>query len=243
MILAVDVGNSRTKWGVFDASGTLQRYGAVDNQDLPQLEQDWRDFVGDLRVVASNVAGAAVAAQLQAACAVLALPLRWITASATACGVRNGYAQPQQLGTDRWAALVAAWNEYRVPCVVASAGTALTVDALSGDGEFLGGLIVPGLGLMRTALGGGTAGVGDASGCWRDFPASTADAVHSGAVAAMGGAVRHMLAVLEAREGRAPLCLLAGGDAHTLAEILDFPVLPAPHLVLHGLFLLESTTP
>lgn len=242
MILAVDAGNSRTKWGLFDAAGTLLRHGAVDNHDIARLEQDWRDFPGELRVAVSNVAGAAVATRLQAVCDLLALPLRWIVASSAACGVRNGYAQPQQLGTDRWAALVAAWNEYRAPCVVASAGTALTVDALSGDGEFLGGLIVPGLSLMRAALGGGTAGVGDAAGHWRDFPISTADAVHSGALAAMGGAVRHMLAMLEARESRAPLCLLAGGDAQALAEILEFPVLPVQHLVLHGLFLIESTT-
>jgi type III pantothenate kinase len=243
VILAVDAGNSRTKWGLFDAAGTLLRHGAVDNHDIARLEQDWRDVPGELRVVVSNVAGAAVATRLQAVCDRLAWPLRWIVASSAAGGVRNGYAQPQQLGTDRWAALVAAWNEYRAPCVVASAGTALTVDALSGDGEFIGGLIVPGLSLMRAALGSGTAGVGEAAGHWREFPISTADAVHSGALAAMGGAVRHMKAMLAAREGRASLCLLAGGDAEALADILDFPVLPAPHLVLRGLFLIESATP
>ena len=123
MILAVDAGNSRTKWGLFDAAGTLLRHGAVDNHDIARLEQDWRDVPGELRVTVSNVAGAAVATRLQAVCDRLALPLRWIVASSAAGGVRNGYAQPQQLGTDRWAALVAAWNEYRVPCVVASAGS------------------------------------------------------------------------------------------------------------------------
>lgn len=240
MILAVDAGNSRTKWGLFDASGALQRHGAMGNQDFSRLLQDWSEFADVRRAVISCVAGEDVAGELKRVCDALHLSTHWVSAGTAACGVRNGYARPQQLGTDRWAALVAAWHEYRGACVVASAGTALTVDVLAGDGTFLGGLIVPGLGLMRAALRSGTAAVGEAGGQFCDFPTSTADAVHSGALAAMGGAVRHMMHRLEAREGKLPHCLLAGGDAKLMAPLLDFPVQARPHLVLHGLFLLET---
>ncbi len=241
MILTVDAGNSRTKWGVFDAAGLLLRHGTVDNDDIARLAHDWRDFPGCRRVLISCVADAKTADNLRQLCGTLAFPVVWASVGASACGVRNGYVRPQQLGTDRWAALLAAWNEYRAPCVVAIAGTALTVDALSADGGFLGGLIVPGLGMMRAALSAGTAAVGDAPGRWSDFPTATADAVHSGALAALGGAVQHMCTMLQAREGVAPYCLLAGGDADALAATLDFPVLVVQHLVLRGLFLMEST--
>lgn len=241
MILAVDAGNSRTKWGVFDDHGAQLAQGVADNRDIAQLAEAWRDFSGCRRAVVSNVAGEAVAAGLGQSFEALGLPAVWVKSQTMACGVRNGYLQPEQLGTDRWAALIAAWNASRMPCVIATAGTALTVDAVSGEGEFLGGLIVPGLAMMRALLADGTAAVPAVPGQWRDFPASTADAVQTGALAAMAGAVQRMCAILEMREGRAPQCVLSGGDAEQLAASLGRPAFMAPNLVLQGLFLLEKT--
>lgn len=242
MILAVDAGNSRTKWGLFDSEGRLLQDGSADNVALAALLPVWAALPAVRRAVVSCVAGEAVSGQLQRHFSALQWSAHWISASAAACGVRNGYRQPTQLGSDRWAALVAAWHRQHGPCVVANAGTALTVDALSGSGEFLGGLIVPGLELMRGALGRGTAGVAPVAGSYEDFPAATAEAVHSGALAAMAGAIRHMVDRLAAREGRPPACLLGGGAAPALAAVLDFPVEPVPQLVLQGLFLLESAS-
>ncbi len=238
MMLAIDAGNSRTKWGVFDDAGRLLAQGGLDNADVALLERDWRACPQVRRAVLSCVGGEALAARLQEICAGLALPLRRIHAEVRACGVRNGYAEPQQLGSDRWAALVAGWQRVRGPCVVATAGTALTVDALSGQGEFLGGLIVPGYAMMRAALAGATAAVAPVGGALRDFPASTADAVHSGVLAALAGVVMRVHGSLAEREGAEPACLLAGGDAHLLAPLL--PARVVPELVLHGLYLLEN---
>ena len=84
-------------------------------------------------------------------------------ATPEAAGVRNGYARPAQLGADRWAALVGAWNQERRPCLVVNAGTALTIDVLledperPGHGYFAGGCILPGFDLMRGALNRHTA--------------------------------------------------------------------------------------
>jgi type III pantothenate kinase len=242
MILAIDAGNTRTKWGVFDDKGILTAQGALDNIEIPLLPEMLRNFSGLRRAVASNVAGEAVATRLTIALAALSIPILWVQSQAVACGVKNGYQQPEQLGTDRWAALVAAWNAHHMACVVVNAGTALTVDALSGDGEFLGGVIVPGFGLMRESLATGTASVAVTSGLWRDFPTSTADAVQTGTLTAMAGAVQHMATLLELREGRPPQCLLSGGDAELLAAALPRPSLIVPNLVLLGLFLLEKTS-
>jgi type III pantothenate kinase len=242
MILAIDAGNTRTKWGVFDDQGLLVEQGVADNLDPNALGEQFKALQGLRRAVVSNVAGEAVAKRIARVLAGLNLSALWVKPQATACGVNNGYQAPETLGSDRWAALIAAWNTYHAPCVVVNAGTAMTVDALTGQGEFLGGLILPSLGLMRVSLATGTAKVAPAAGNWRDFPNSTADAVQTGALAAMAGAVRHMVELLEMREARAPVCVLSGGDAEALAAALAMPTIQNPHLVLHGLLLLEKTT-
>lgn len=242
MILAIDAGNTRTKWGVFDDQGLLVQQGLADHLDSAVLHEQLKALHGVRRAVVSNVAGEAVASRLSLMLAELNLPVLWVKPQAAASGVSNGYQVPETLGSDRWAALIAAWNTYHVPCIVVNAGTAVTVDALSGKGEFLGGLIVPGLGLMRTSLARGTAAVAPPVGHRRDFPNSTADAVQTGLLAACVGAIRHMEQRLASREGRAPICILSGGDAETLAVALPMPTILNPYLVLHGLLLLEKTT-
>jgi type III pantothenate kinase len=238
MILAIDSGNTRTKWGVFDTSGEMAAQGAVDNSYLGWLAQDGAAWTGCSRAVVSNVAGGAVGQQLQTLFEALQLPALWVKSGAAACGVVNNYASPEQLGTDRWAALVAAWNRYRQPCVVATAGTALTVDALSARGEFLGGLILPGKTLMHESLADGTEALSVGQGRLHDFPSRTEDAIASGIAFAMAGAVERQCAALERREGTMR-CLLSGGDGQWLAAALPRPAEIADNLVLNGLFLIE----
>lgn len=228
MILTIDAGNTRTKWGVFDAAGELKSYGVCLNSDLAGIDVPiaWRPC---RRAVVSNVGGVSVAGALQAMLQALDIPIHWVQATAQACGVKNGYGNPQQLGTDRWAALIAAWQHYHKPCVVVNAGTALTVDALGMDdqlGIFLGGLILPGLNLMQHRLIEGTADIAsrlDAESVagLPDFPTNTQDAIRAGALTAMTGAVLGMLARLQRYEGQPPMCILSGGDAALLAEALS----------------------
>jgi type III pantothenate kinase len=239
MILAIDAGNTRTKWGVFDEAGEMAAQGAVDNSQLDRLALDGAAWIGCRRAVVSNVADGEVEQQLQTLLEAQQLPALWVKSEAAACGVINNYARPGQLGTDRWAALVAAWNLCREPCVVATAGTALTVDALSADGVFLGGLIVPGLQMMRESLAAGTAGLPLARGNLCEYPTGTADAIYSGAINAMAGAVERMCARLEERENRPSRCLLSGGDAAMIIPALHRPAEIADNLVLQGLFLIE----
>ena len=248
MILTIDAGNSRTKWGVFDAEGELQVHGACLNADLAvmQVPLAWKSCK---RVVISNVAGPALAETLKALLGTLNVSIRWIMPTDSACGVKNGYASPQQLGTDRWAAMIAAWQHYHEPCVVVNAGTALTIDALVRDGQhgvFVGGLIVPGIRLMQQSLAQATAGVGVLPGSFSDFPVSTGDAVYSGALLAAVGAIKAMFANLQYRENEPPHCILSGGDAGLLADVLLSDAEVAKHvviadnLVLQGLLLIEK---
>lgn len=221
-ILAIDAGNTRTKWGVYDAAGKALSQGVGLNSELALMITATNLPHASLcrRTMISNVAGADVQQALVAALSDVGLPAIFVTSSGKACQVSNDYHQPHTLGTDRWCSLMAAWNRYHQPSLVVSAGTALTVDALALDpatqqGCFMGGMIVPGLRLMQASLVKGTAGLGTAVGTWQDFPRTTADAIHTGAVTAMTGVVLGMLA----RHG-ANKCVLTGGDAALLAQAL-----------------------
>lgn len=241
MILAIDAGNTRIKWGVHDGANWLAQ-GAAGYHEVALLEAALRAIPGIRQAVVCSVTSAIANATLQALLEANGLAAAWVQSKPAACGVINGYADPRQLGSDRWAALVAAWQRKRSACVVVSAGTAVTVDALSAHGEFLGGLIVPGLALMKAALAGGTAGVAQLDGELREFPTATGDAVHSGALRAMAGAVNQMQALLARREGVAPALLLSGGDAGILRGALSDAGEIVDNLVLEGLLLIAKET-
>lgn len=238
-MLVVDVGNTRIKWGLHDGSAWLVQEAAGRNE-LSRLAETVRQCRYDGPAVLSNVAGAAARMSVEALLNELGVASHWIQAQPQACGVRNGYARPGQLGSDRWAALVAAWNLQRAACVVASAGTALTVDALSRDGDFLGGFIIPGRNMMLSAIAAQTAGVADIVGSLTAFPASTGDAVHTGILTAMAGAVERMCRTLEQREGVSPVLMLTGGDAPVLQEALSSHGVIMDNLVLEGLLLIAE---
>ncbi|HEX4943372.1 MAG TPA: type III pantothenate kinase, partial [Usitatibacteraceae bacterium] len=153
-------------------------------------------------------------------------------------GVTSGYRDAAQLGTDRWAALIAAHHAAAVHQLVVNAGTALTVDALRADGFFMGGLIVPGPALMRRSLDGGTAQLRLTEGVFDPFPKSTPDAITTGSLQAAVGAIERMRAAMIAG-GFAPQGLvLSGGAAPALAPQLPMPFTLNDNLVLDGLVLI-----
>ena len=234
-VLAVDAGNTRIKWGWHDGAAWRQR-SAVATARARDLKAVFARLPRCDVIIVSNVAGTVARRQLRAA-----LPrvprAHWIVAERAQCGVRNGYARPRQLGSDRWAALIGARQRFRGPLIVVNAGTALTADALTADGRFLGGIIVPGAALMRAALAGNTA-LKHGTGRVARFPRRTGDAVASGAAQALVGAVERLARILERRVGRKPLCVLSGGDAAVLAPQLNRKVRVVDNLVLEGLLVI-----
>jgi type III pantothenate kinase len=234
MILAVDAGNTRIKWGLHDGS-SWQAKGWIATANVAGLGDAWKDLVAPERMVASNVAGPQVVMQIEEASKGWSAKMQWVVAVENQCGVSNGYEIPPQLGSDRWAALIAARAIAPEGCVVINAGTAMTVDGLTAEGVFMGGLIVPGLATMLRALAENTAAIGEISGHYRDMPKNTPDAVYSGALSAMVGAIWHMNALLAGEIKRAPTCLLSGGDAQLLLPLLSGKTRIVDNLVLDGL--------
>lgn len=230
MMLAIDAGNSRVKWGLREA-GAWRAQGAVELAGLPTLAALLPARVP--RAVVANVAGAQLAAQLAELLAGRAGTTEWLRPQAERCGVINGYRDPAQLGVDRWAALIGARGLVGGACVVVMAGTATTVDVLDAAGRFRGGLIVPGLALMRESLARNTAGLGHPEGRFAALPACTADAIVSGCLNAQLGAIERMHRQLPAAPA-APV-VLGGGAAGPIAEQLRLPLVRVEHLVLEGL--------
>jgi type III pantothenate kinase len=229
--LLIDAGNTRAKWAVVSGDVWLTQ-GEAAYDDLSGLSAD---LAPGMR---AYVAGVARDAQLDRVCAVLApiKAIHWLESSARCAGVENGYAAPVQLGVDRWMNLIGAWQRTHGATLVVSAGTALTIDALDDAGRFIGGLIAPGRELMRAALRQGTARVDVPDGVCQDFPTNTADAVESGITAALCGAVQAQYARLATRcAGRAPRCLVTGGDAARLMPCLRMPAERVPALTLEGM--------
>jgi type III pantothenate kinase len=232
VILAIDCGNTRVKWGLrYQGDTEWQALGAVPLADIALLEQAWSSLPAAARIVIANVAGAAVQGALKALLQRFPVEPTWVRAQAQQCGVRNAYAEPAQLGADRWAALIGARHLHGGACLVVNAGTATTADMLSADGEFRGGVIIPGLDVMKRALAMNTAGLPLAEGRYVDAPRCTADAIETGCLHAQAGAIERMAALLEP----GALCLLSGGAAQRIRPLLNMPVRPVDNLALEGL--------
>jgi len=232
-ILAVDAGNSRIKWGLWEG-GRWSRQDSVATDEVARLANAWAALAPPRHVIACSVAGAQVSEWLDRWARSQGLTLRWVTSQREQCGVRNGYREPAQLGADRWAALIGVRDLLEGAAVVVNAGTAVTIDALTQEGEFLGGVIVPGLHLMAEALTRGTAGLPRAGGTFAQFPGNTADAIATGAMQSVCGAVERMERALAA-QGVEPQILLSGGAARAISSHLERPARVIPNLVLEGL--------
>ena len=237
-LLAIDAGNTRIKWGVHDGA-RWSATGSVATAEAARLSSAWAE-VRAAKAIASNVAGPEVAERLKAACAGRGIALQVIRSQAAQLGVTNGYREAPQLGSDRWASLIAAHALGGGHKLVVNAGTALTIDALTADGRFAGGLIVPGPALMRRSLDRGTAGLRLTQGEFAEFPSATPDAITSGAIQACAGAVARLREAM-ARAGTAPeVIVLSGGAAAELAPHLPIAVELRENLVLDGLVLIAS---
>ncbi|MDD4928830.1 MAG: type III pantothenate kinase [Gallionella sp.] len=234
--LLIDAGNTNIKLARVcdDHWSAVLRCPSNQAGELNFVDHGYNDVQ---EVWVSNVAGDKVARQIVEACSVRHWSPQFITAQLMQCGVMNGYEPPVQLGSDRWAALIAAWHITRRACLVVGCGTATTIDALSDNGEFLGGLILPGIELMRHSLFVSTANLQVAGGVCTEFPRNTSDALLSGAIQATCGAIQRQYASLG--EAGAPV-LLSGGGVRRLLPHLALPTQMTDDLVLQGLLLIAQ---
>lgn len=237
MDLLVDMGNSRLKWARRDGARWESDAAPATGPLRELLDEVWDTSPRPDRVVVSSVSDSARQTELAAWIAARwSLEPRFVHAQREQCGVRNGYLEPQSLGPDRWAALVGARTLHPDAACVADCGTAVTIDALTADGLFAGGVILPGLRLQRTVLAERTAGVraldGDEASC---LARASADAVAAGTVYGIAGAIERVWREFEEALGEEMTLYITGGDADTIAARLSRPLRHVPDLVLRGL--------
>lgn len=246
MILLLDIGNSFIKWCWLD-DGQLCDAGEVLHADAELagvLDEAWQDLPQPTAVWVSNVAGDELAEVLD-----LWLQQRWglvphyATSREVWGDVRNAYDEPGRLGVDRWLALLAAYEISKQAVCIIDCGTAITVDVMTSSGQHLGGLIVPGLGMMRDSLYAGTDGVQEVA---AESPAGgllacdTAGAVEGGSLYAVVAFIDRVCADMEMELDEPMTCLLTGGDALDILPLLNAEVEHEPTLVLQGLALIAE---
>lgn len=240
MILAIDAGNSRVKWGWYDSQlNGSGGWSSIANVSLIEFAAS-SDHINPFsathenpsRILISNVAGDGAHQLIVNWTSIFEAEPEWVRGERELCGVRSLYDRPEVLGPDRWASLIAARAlEPRRACLVVNAGTCTTVDALSAQGEFIGGLILPGIDLMRYVLHEHTGRLPLQEGRFVPAPRNTADAIETGCRHAQAGAVERMHRSM----GPGSVCLVSGGGGPALIERLDLPCRYVENLVLEGL--------
>ena len=253
-LLAVDIGNTRLKWALYEAAepgASVLASGAEFLEQIDTLADGAWSRLPCLpaRMIGCMVASDAIRQRVQEQMEGLGdLMPSWVVASAQEAGLVNRYDHPARLGADRWVAMIGAWHRQQRcapgqaprPMVVVLVGTAVTVEAISDQGEFLGGFILPGHGIMLRALEQGTAGLRVPTGEVRPFPTNTSDALTSGGTYAIAGAVERMVLHLRERCGAEPACVMTGGAGWKMMPVMRAPFELVEGLIFDGLLEIAS---
>ena len=245
MMLLLDVGNTSVKWGVsnartIEASGCFVHRGNKINE---LADQSWAELQTPAGVCVANVAGEQLQQQLSDW-----ISDRWgivpefMVTTAQACGVSNAYAVPEDLGIDRWAALVGAHHHIDGNTCIADCGTAITLDLLEATGRHRGGMILPGIEMLQQMLLKNTAMKSDS---WSLdvatlFSMRTDDAVNSGSLYMAVATIDRVIADMAGELGAQPQVVITGGDAGRIQTLLACSVRHDPELVLKGLAMLAG---
>jgi type III pantothenate kinase len=248
MILVIDVGNTRLKWAWLTSTGLSDQQAVVHREAKPGI---WTTALFESgqkpsRVLVSNVAGPVMAKTLtRLTKKKFHVNIEFITAAREYHGLTSGYLDPTLLGADRWLALIGAWTRARTALCVVDAGTAVKVDSVDSHGQHLGGLIAPGIHLMREALMGNTSDIAKAA--FNSTPSlagvlanNTLAAVSRGAVFALAGMADRAAEVIEQSTGAAPKLFITGGDANMISATMRARGEIVPDLVLQGLAVIAA---
>lgn len=237
----LDIGNSALKWAVLQ-QGVLTRHGRC-LYDLRELEAQLAAAWGGMDQpqaafvvsVGSAKVGKIVTEWMESHWGIAP---HFVVSSAECLGIRNAYIEPERLGADRWVGMIAAYHKVQAPVCVVDCGTAITIDAISAKGEHLGGIIVPGLQMMRESLLKGTQGIH-----LRKHPSAqvsllardTEGGVDGGTLYAVVAVIDRVLSDVTETLGKNVKYIITGGDASQILPLLAHDFIHESDLVLQGL--------
>src|SRR6201992_1162211 len=248
MILVIDVGNTRLKWAWLTSTRLSDQQAVVHREAKPDVWSAtlFQSTQKPSRVLVSNVAGPEMAKNLSRLTKkAFSVAAEQMTATAQFDGLTNGYLDPTLLGADRWLALIGAWTRVKSALCVVDAGTAVKVDSVDADGQHLGGLIAPGIHMMREALMNKTSDIAKAA--EHSTPSlagvlanNTIGAVSRGAVFALAGMADRAAEIIEQSTGVKPRLFITGGDAGMITGTMRAHGEIVPDLVLQGLAVIAA---
>ena len=244
MILLIDSGN------------TALKYASLKNGQISEMSRIMRpnDCISEplecllstlegahiKSVYISNVAGKAIEKQLTQWCQkTFQIAPHYAFVSKGFSGLVNAYSPVENLGIDRWLALIAATDCFQKPICVADIGTAVTIDSIDETNKYIGGVILPGLMVMRQSLQQNADAITTLQEQKIDsyFATNTQQGVHAGTVLAIAASVDKMIEKLQQQTNEAVTCVLSGGDANQIKPFLSGSIQHVPDLVLKGLYL------
>ncbi|MDH5572411.1 MAG: type III pantothenate kinase [Gammaproteobacteria bacterium] len=235
MLLAIDSGNTNIKWGIHDEHRWLVMNVTPQNS-FTVLADSWQSLPPLTQIFISNVAGIGIQEAVSEIIPVSASKPVWIEAVVSECGLYNNYYQSKSLGSDRWAAMVSVWNRYHEPCLIVSLGTAMTIDMVSESGDFVGGIITPGVKVLSNALVEKTCLPKADSGIYDSFSLSTENALFTGTIDALVGVIEKSHHAMLSKYGyKSVRCILSGGDSNIIYPHLNLQFEIIDNLVLNGL--------
>ena len=241
MFLLIDIGNTKTKW-------MLRNIKSIYTQDTfftEDIDQDHFEFDEKIKkILISNVAGFEKEAILKIKLKNFSCPIEFIKPHKTYKYLLNDYQDATKLGTDRWLSALSVSHDIKKTTVIASVGTAVTIDYVSYDQKthqhtFKGGAILPGLYLTKNTLFNDTADLKNGEGVFQMPPIDTANAIESGFILSVLGNIKSFFE-LASNQSKDVVIILSGGDAGIIHEHMDESlrkyVSIKKDLVLEGLF-------
>jgi type III pantothenate kinase len=247
MKLLLDIGNSSVNWameegGLFTIDGAF-RYDK-DNFDK-SLQDNLLSLQKPTQVLVANVAGNKVFGNLEAW-----VKQQWqlecwqASVSAKFNQLKNSYKNTQEMGIDRWLAMVAAWEKHQTALCIVGCGTALTVDSIDSQGNHLGGYIIPGIELMQQALITKTECINVSSNKHASiaYAQNTQAAINNGAFLATTAMIDRVVMHLSEEPKTLPKCIIFGGMAALISPLLKDQFEHEPNLVLCGLLVVHKAS-
>jgi type III pantothenate kinase len=246
-MMLLDVGNTTVRWAFTDGHGLTGQGSFVHRGHAVSTlaDQAWAGREAPDAMAVANVAGRPMQDTIT----------RWtrehwnlvplfIQVAAGAAGVTNAYAMPQQLGVDRWAAMVAAWHDHQSAVLVIDCGSAITADVVDAGGRHHGGLIAPGVGMMRDSLSQNTANIDilppDEARTVTLLSDGTQAAIRNGTIYMASAMIDRVAAEVTDRFGSGIRAVMTGGDAPLIQPMLGCETIHDPDLVLKGVAILSE---
>ena len=253
MLLVVDVGNTQTHFGTFRGTDLVEhwRFATVRDSTADELGAALANLLAlrglaftdlDSSIVSSTVP------QLGPAWADVATRYLGHDMPIVGPGLRTGMPirmeNPREVGADRLVNAIAAFDRLGGPCIVVDFGTAITYDAISADGEYIGGIISPGVEISMEALTERAAKLPkiDLGEPRMLIGKSTVDAIRSGIIYGFAGQVDGIVARMRAELGPDTQAIATGGLAHVVVPHTDAIDEVDDLLTLTGLRLIHERT-